>query len=54
MSRSFWFLDAKACVNGVLDSIGEHGKSPCFSQVDFLQVVSPDYPLLNLPYLDGA
>jgi hypothetical protein len=30
-----------------------HGKSPCFSQVVFLWLVSPDYPLLILPCVDG-
>ena len=30
-----------------------HGKSPCFSQVTFLQLLDPDYPLLILPGVDG-
>jgi hypothetical protein len=30
-----------------------HGKSPCFSQAAFLQLVGPDYPLLILPGVDG-
>jgi hypothetical protein len=30
-----------------------HGKSPCFSQVNFLRLVGPDYPLLILPIVDG-
>jgi hypothetical protein len=31
-----------------------HGKSPCFSEVAFLQLVGPDYPLLISLYVDGA
>jgi hypothetical protein len=31
-----------------------HGKSPCFSQVTFLSLVGPDYPLSILPCVDGA
>jgi hypothetical protein len=31
-----------------------HGKSPCFLQVAFLRVVSPDYPVLDLRCIDGA
>ena len=31
-----------------------HGKSPCFSEVAFLQLVGPDYPLSVLPCADGA
>ena len=33
---------------------GMHGKSPCFSEVTILQLVGPDYPLLILPYVNGA
>ena len=31
-----------------------HGKSPCFSEVEVLQVIGPDYSLSVLPCLDGA
>src|SRR3989304_2558591 len=31
-----------------------HGKSPCFSDVGFLSLVSPAYPLLFLPCVDEA
>jgi len=31
-----------------------HGKSPCFSQVTFLQLVSPDYSVSNLLCVDGT
>jgi hypothetical protein len=31
-----------------------YGKSPCFLQLAFLQLVGPDYPLSILPYIDGA
>jgi hypothetical protein len=45
---------AKSCSKGILSPIVKHGKSPCFSVDIFLQLVSPDYPLLILPYVDGA
>jgi hypothetical protein len=44
----------KTCSKAI-SAIGvRHGKSPCFLQVSFLSVVGPDYPLLILPYADGA
>ncbi len=46
-------LGVDACLKAVL-GWGGHGKSPCFSQVTFLQLVGPDYPQLILSYIDGA
>jgi hypothetical protein len=43
----------KSCSKGILAPIVKHGKSPCFSQVSFLQLVGPDYPLLICQYGDG-
>ena len=47
-------MSVKSCSKALLRSMRRHGKSPCFSQVTFLQLVGPDYPLLILPYVDGA
>ena len=44
----------KTCSKAILAHSLRHGKSPCFSEATFLQLVSPDYPLLILPYVDGA
>jgi hypothetical protein len=43
----------KTCSNTISSHCSRHGKSPCFSQVVFLWLVSPDYPLLFLPCGDG-
>lgn len=48
------FLDVKTCSKTLLAQCRGHGKSPCFSGVAFLRVVSPDYRLLILPRVDGA
>jgi hypothetical protein len=48
------FLEVKNCSKVLLASCFGYGKSPCFSQVAFLQLVGPDYPLLILPSVDGA
>lgn len=46
-------MAVKTC-SKVLSTLGQrHGKSPCFLQVTFLQLVSPDYPLLDLPCVNG-
>lgn len=47
-------LAVKTCSNAISALCLGHGKSPCFSQVAFLGVVSPDYRLLILPSVDGA
>jgi hypothetical protein len=46
-------MAAKTCSKALLALCRKHGKSPCFLQVTFLQLVSPDYPLLVLPCVDG-
>jgi hypothetical protein len=43
----------KSCSKGILAPIVKHEKSPCFSEVNFLQLVGPDYPVLILPCVDG-
>jgi hypothetical protein len=52
--RSIAFLAVKTCSKALLALSLRHGKSPCFSEVAFLRLVSPDYPLLVLPFVDGA
>jgi hypothetical protein len=47
-------LDVEACLNVVLAVRGEHGKSPCFSDVDFLSVGTPDWAMCILGGFDGA
>jgi hypothetical protein len=47
-------MAVKTCSKALLALSQRHGKSPCFSEVAFLQLVSPDYPLLVLPCVDGA
>jgi hypothetical protein len=47
-------MAVKTCSKATLAVVLGHGKSPCFSQVTFLQSVGPDYPPLILPYVDGA
>lgn len=47
-------MAVKTFSKALLAILAWHGKSPCFSQVTFLQLVSPDYPLLILPCVDGA
>jgi hypothetical protein len=46
-------MAVKTCSKALLALSRKHGKSPCFLQVAFLQLVSPDYPLLVLPCVDG-
>jgi hypothetical protein len=46
-------MAAKTCSKALLAHSQRHGKSPCFLQVAFLQLVSPDYTLLVLPCVDG-
>jgi hypothetical protein len=47
-------MSVKSCSKALLAHSLRHGKSLCFSQVTFLRLVGPDYPLLILPYVDGA
>ena len=47
-------MAVKNCSKAISAIVVRHGKSPCFLQVSFLSVVGPDYPLLILPYSDGA
>jgi hypothetical protein len=46
-------LAVKTCSKALLAPNRRHGKSPCFSEVTFLQLVGLDYPLLVLPSTDG-
>jgi hypothetical protein len=47
-------MAVKTCSKAISACSLEHGKSPCFSQLTFLWLVGPDYPLSILPYVDGA
>jgi hypothetical protein len=51
--RSIDLMAVKTCSKAILALSSRHGKSPCFSEVAFLRLVGPDYPLLILPYVDG-
>jgi hypothetical protein len=46
-------MAVKTCSKALLALYLGHGKSPSFSEVAFLQLVGPDYPLLILPCVDG-
>jgi hypothetical protein len=48
------FLVVKTCSKAILAHRVGHDKSPCFLQLAFLRLVGSDYPLLILPYVDGA
>ena len=47
------FLAVKTCSKALLAICVRHGKSPCFLEVAFLRLVSPDSPMLVLPFVDG-
>ncbi len=47
-------MSVKCCSKANFCAISGHGKSPCFSQVTFLQLVGPDYPLSILPCVDAG
>ena len=47
-------MSVKRCSKAIFARPLRHGKSPCFSQVTFLRLIGPDYPLLILPYVNGA
>ena len=57
MSANFAHINllmaTKTCSKAILALDVEHGKSPCFSEVTFLRLVGPDYPLLILLYVHG-
>jgi len=46
-------MAAKTCSKAISALCPRHGKSPCFSRVDFHWLLDPDYPLLVLSCLDG-
>ena len=46
-------MDVKTCSKAFLGLCVGHGKSPCFSQVAFLWLVSPDCRPLILPSIYG-
>lgn len=46
-------MAVKTCSEAISAPSRGHGKSPCFLQVAFLRLVSPDYPLSVLPCVDG-
>lgn len=46
-------MSVKTCSKAPLATYQGHGKSPCFSQVAFLKLIGPDYPLLNLLCIYG-
>ena len=47
-------MAVKTCSKAISAYNLGHGKSPCFSEVTFLSLVGPDYPLLFLSCADGA
>jgi hypothetical protein len=46
-------MSVKSCSKAIFAHTLMHGKSPCFSEVTFLSLVGPDYPLLILSGVDG-
>jgi hypothetical protein len=46
-------MSVKRRSKAILANTIRHGKSPCFLQVAFLQLVGPDYLLSILQYVDG-
>ncbi len=47
------YLAVKTCSKALLALCLGHGKSPCFLEVAFLRLLSPDYRLLILPCVNG-
>jgi hypothetical protein len=45
-------MSVKICSKAIFAVTSRHGKSPCFSQLTFLSLVGPDYPLSILPFVD--
>ncbi len=48
------FLDVEGCLKHVFALCQGYGKSPCFSGLGFLWLVSPDYRLLKAVCVDGV
>jgi hypothetical protein len=48
------FLAVKTCSKALSAHSLRYGKSPCFSEVTFLQLVSPDWLVSKFCYVDGA
>jgi hypothetical protein len=46
-------MAVKTCSKAILAYIIGHGKSICFLQVAFWQLVGPDYPVLILSCVNG-
>ena len=46
-------MAVETCSKAILALCRRRGKSPCFSQVTFLQLFGPDYPLSILPCVNG-
>jgi hypothetical protein len=46
-------MAVETCSKAILTYSLGHGKSLCFSEVTFLQLLGPDYPVLILPCVDG-
>ena len=45
-------MSVKSCSKAIFAHTLMHGKSPCFSQVTYLQLVGPDYPQPILALVD--
>ena len=45
-------MAVKTCSKALSSLYVSHGKSPCFLQVNFLRLVSPDYQVSISPCLD--
>ena len=46
-------MAVKTCSKALFTLSRKHGKSPSFLDVTVLKLVSPDYPLLVLPFING-
>jgi len=53
VARSIVLMAVESCSKAILAQCLGHGKSPCFSEVTFLSLLGPDYPVLVLPCVDG-
>jgi hypothetical protein len=53
-NRRTTVMSVETCSKALLTHSRGHGKSPCFSQVAFLLLLGPDYPVPILPSVDGA
>lgn len=50
--RIIALMAVETCSKPLFAMDTRHGKSPCFSEVTFFQLVGPDYSLLILPCVD--